>query len=87
MRTIPAREIKRRGIAAVNEALKEGPVHVIKNDRPAYVIMREDHYDELVEAYQAAYLAGVRESLDDAADGRVRTTSAEELIRELGLET
>ena len=85
LRTIPAREIKRRGIAAVDEALKDGPVHVIKNDRPAYVVMREDHYEELVEAYQEAYLAGIRESLADAAAGRVRTTTAEELIKELGL--
>jgi len=26
MRTIPARDIKRRGISAVDEAIKEGPV-------------------------------------------------------------
>ena len=30
MKTISAQEIKRRGISAVDEELKEGPVHVIK---------------------------------------------------------
>jgi hypothetical protein len=45
MRTIPAREIKRRGISAVDEQLEEGPVHVI---------MTEAHYAELREAFQDA---------------------------------
>ena len=39
MRTIAAREIKRRGIGVVEEALKEGPVHIIKNDRPRFVVL------------------------------------------------
>jgi hypothetical protein len=33
LKTIAAREIKRRGISTVDEALKDGPVHVITNDR------------------------------------------------------
>ena len=34
MNVVPAQEIKRRGIAAVDEALAQGPVHMIKNNRP-----------------------------------------------------
>jgi transcriptional antiterminator len=34
MNTIPAQEIKRCGISAVDELLKNGPVHIIKNNRP-----------------------------------------------------
>lgn len=86
MRTIPAREIKRRGIGAVDEALKDGPVHVIRNDQPTYVIMDEIHYQELVEAQEEAYLTRVRASLDDLEAGRVRRTTAQQLISELGLE-
>ncbi len=86
MRTIPAREIKRRGISAADEALKEGPVHVIKNDQPSYVILNEEHYRELVEAFREAYLAGIRESLEDVNAGRVRRSTAQELIDEFGLE-
>ena len=87
MRSIPAGEIKLRGIGAVDEALKEGPVHIIKRDRPSYVVMREDHYQELVEARDEAYLASVRESMRDLEAGRTRAGSAEDLIREFGLET
>jgi hypothetical protein len=85
MRTIPAREIKRRGICAVDEALKEGPVHVIKNDRPCYVIMDEAHYQELVEAQEEAHVVRVKAALEDVAAGRVRQVTAEQLIAEYGL--
>ncbi len=44
MNTLPASEIKRRGISAADELLKKGPVHVIKNNRPQYVIQSEDDY-------------------------------------------
>lgn len=87
MRTIPAREIKRRGISAVDEDLVEGPIHVIKNDTPTYVIMSEAHYADLVEGYQEAYVARVKASLEDVEAGRVtRYGSAQDLIDELGLE-
>jgi len=32
--TIPALEIKRRGISIIDEQIEFGPVHVIKNNRP-----------------------------------------------------
>ena len=47
--TIPAQEIKRRGIGALDELLKQGPVHVIKNNRPQYVVMTEEDYARLTE--------------------------------------
>ena len=86
MRTIPAREIKRRGITAVDDALKEGPVHVIKNDQPSYVILAEEHYRELVEAQEEAYLARIRAALEDVKAGRVRQVTAQQLIDELDLD-
>ncbi|HWR89681.1 MAG TPA: hypothetical protein VN260_05445 [Dissulfurispiraceae bacterium] len=82
MRTIAAQEIKRKGISAVDEALKEGPVHVIKNNQPRYVVMAEDRYRELVEAEDEAYRERVRKSIEDVREGRVRRfTSAEELLK------
>ena len=59
MRTISAQEIKRRGISAVDELLKEGPVHVITRNEPRYVVMDEARYEELVESYHEAYVARV----------------------------
>lgn len=86
MRTIPGREIKRRGISAVDEALKEGPVHIIKNDRPCYVILSQQQYEELLEAREEAYLVRVKAALADVESGQVRPSTARELIDEFGLE-
>ena len=72
MNTIAAQELKRRGITAVDERLEEGPVHVIKNNAPQYVILTEERYNELVTAEGNAYLARVRASLKDIKAGRVR---------------
>jgi PHD/YefM family antitoxin component YafN of YafNO toxin-antitoxin module len=72
MNTIPSQEIKRRGIAAVDEKLAEGAVHVIRNNQPQYVILSEERYKELVAAESDAYLARVRASLEDVKAGRVK---------------
>jgi len=86
MNAVPAQEIKRKGISAVDEALQKGPVHVIKNNQPQYVVLSEERYRELVEAEDEAYIARVRASLEDVKAGRVKRGTAEDLIRELGLE-
>ncbi|TAN61009.1 prevent-host-death protein [bacterium] len=72
MNTIPAQEIKRRGITAVDEAMKDGPVHVIKNNQPQYVVISEEHYQELITAGNEAYMARVKASLEDVKAGRVK---------------
>ena len=86
MQTIPAREIKRCGISVVDEALKEGPVHVIKNDQLTYVILTEAYYRELMEDSEEASLARIRASMEDVKAGRVRYSTAQEIINEFGLE-
>ena len=86
MQTIPAREIKRRGISAVDELVKDGPVHVIKDNRPTYVILDEAHYTELVEAQEETFRARLRASLDDLQAERVRRSTAREIIEEFGLD-
>jgi PHD/YefM family antitoxin component YafN of YafNO toxin-antitoxin module len=86
MKTIAAREIKRRGIQAVEDALKEGPVHIIKNDQPTFVVLDEEHYRELVEAQEQASVARIKASLQDVKAKRVRRVTAKKLIEELGLE-
>lgn len=49
MQTIPALEVKRRGMAALEEALKNGPVHIIKNNKPACVVLSEAEYAALIQ--------------------------------------
>ena len=85
-RTIRAAEIRRRGISAVDKALKHGPVHVLRDNEPAYVIMAEDQFRELSERYRKSYVSRIRRSLKDVKAGRVRRVTAQTLIDELGLD-
>ena len=87
MNTIPAQEVKRRGIAAVDELIAKGDLHIIRNNQPQYVVLSEQRYQDLLEAQEEAYAARIRASLEDLKAGRVRRfTSADELLAALALE-
>lgn len=77
--TIPAREVKRRGVRAILDLLEDGPVHVLQHDKPAFVALEEEAFRELVEEVEAARL---HSSLHDLAEGRVRFGSSEDLLAE-----
>lgn len=82
MNSIPAQELKRRGIAAVDDLIAKGDVHVIRNNEPQYVVLSEARYQELVAEANEAYLARVRASLEDVKAGRVKKfKTAEELLK------
>lgn len=84
MNNIPAQELKRRGIAAVDDIIAKGDVHVIRNNQPQYVVLSEARYQELIAEAHEAYLARVRTALEDVKDGRVRRfVTAEELLTAL----
>jgi len=86
MNSIPAQELKRRGIAAVDDLVAKGDLHVIRNNQPQYVVLSEERYQELIVAEQEVYYARVRASLEDLKEGRVKRGTAEDLIKELKLE-
>ena len=86
MNVIPAQEIKRRGIAAVDDLIARGDLHVIRNNQPQYVVLSEERYQELIVAEQEAYYARIRASLEDVKEGRVKRGTADDLIKELKLE-
>jgi PHD/YefM family antitoxin component YafN of YafNO toxin-antitoxin module len=87
MNTIPAQEIKRRGIAAVDAMITTGDVHVIRNNKPEYVVLSEARYQELVAEAEEAYVARVKASLEDVKAGRVRKfASVDELLKALDLD-
>lgn len=87
MNTIPAQEIKRRGIAAIDELIAKGDLHIIRNNQPQYVVLSENRYEQLLEAEEEAFEARIRASLEDLKAGRVRRfASAAEMIDALGLE-
>lgn len=56
MNTIPAIEIKRRGVAALEEGLQKGPLHIIKNNKLACVVLKEEDYSRLLNQPQTSDL-------------------------------
>jgi len=80
MRTIPAQEVKRRGISAVNDQLQHGPVWIISNNHPKYVVM----YGEMFQAMEEE-LSALRVALSEAdiRAGRCMRGSADQLMAEL----
>jgi len=80
MNMISAQEIKRRGMAAVDELLDQGPVRIVKNNRPRYVVMSETDYDSMMNDLAEARLAA---SEADLKAGRIRRGSAAALMAEL----
>ena len=84
MNIIPAQELKRRGIAAVDDIIAKGDVHVIRNNQPQYVVLSEARYQELIAEAHEAYLARVRTALEDVKEGRARRfVTADELLAAL----
>ena len=87
MNSIPAQEIKRRGMAAVDELIAKGDVHIIRNNQPQYVVLSEERYQELIAEANEAYLARVKASLQDVRKGRVQKfTTAEDLLKALDMD-
>ncbi|MGH2533396.1 MAG: prevent-host-death protein [Thermomicrobiales bacterium] len=82
---IAAREIRRRGIGAVDDLLVYGPAHVTWRNQPRYVVMAEDLYQEWLDNLHEAFVVRVQESLEDVRAGRVysfnRTEEMMEAIR------
>lgn len=83
--TISAQELKRRGIGAVDKALQVGPVHVIRRNRPQYVILSEADYQRLIGQRQSGASLWQRLLADTAAaatNGRSATDIREQVRRE-----
>jgi PHD/YefM family antitoxin component YafN of YafNO toxin-antitoxin module len=84
MNTIPAQEIKGRGLAAVDDLIAKGDLHVIRNNQPQYVVVSEERYQELIRTEQEAYYVRVRFALQDVKKGKVRTfKTADDLLKAL----
>ncbi|MCC6209356.1 MAG: type II toxin-antitoxin system prevent-host-death family antitoxin [Gammaproteobacteria bacterium] len=46
--TVTVAEIKRRGMAAIEEGLRHGPVRIVKRNKPAAVVLSEEEYQRLI---------------------------------------
>ena len=56
MNSLTVAELKRRGMAAIEDGLRHGPVHIVKRNRPAAVVLTEEEYQRL--ALGKTYLPG-----------------------------
>ena len=84
MTAIPAQEIKRRGVAAVDDLIAKGDLHIIRNNQPQYVVLSEARYQDLIAAEQDAHYARVRASLADVKGGKVKKfKTAADLLKAL----
>jgi PHD/YefM family antitoxin component YafN of YafNO toxin-antitoxin module len=72
MNTLSAAELKRRGMAAIEEGLRRGPVHLVKRNKPAAVVLTEEQYAELVQrrGRRGAGLSALQWLLAQPAAGR-----------------
>jgi hypothetical protein len=66
MKTIPAHEINRRGIGAIDEALKDGPVYVVEDNVPRYVVLDAARYRGLARARDLLDSLGLDTGLEEA---------------------
>ena len=45
--TLTVSEIKRRGMAAIDDGLRRGPIHIVKRNKMAAVVLSEADYQRL----------------------------------------
>ncbi|MGV8933872.1 MAG: hypothetical protein ACOH1I_04580 [Gallionellaceae bacterium] len=84
MNTIPAQEIKRRGLAALDEAITKGDVHLIRNNQAQYVVISEARYQDLISAEQEVHYNRVQASLKDVKSGNItKFKTVDELLMAL----
>lgn len=80
MTTMPVQEVKRRGMSVLDESLASGPVYIIRNNTPRYVVMFADDFHEMEESLADARIAAAEA---DIKAGRVTHGTADELMAEL----
>jgi PHD/YefM family antitoxin component YafN of YafNO toxin-antitoxin module len=80
MNMIAVQEIKRRGMTAIDALLDRGPVQIVKNNRPRYVVMSEMEFESMMSDLAEARLAA---SEADLKAGRIRKGTTADLMAEL----
>ncbi|MBK6742541.1 MAG: type II toxin-antitoxin system Phd/YefM family antitoxin [Hydrogenophilales bacterium] len=75
MNIITTAEIKRRGMAAIEDGLRQGPLHILKRNRPAAVVLSEEEYERLVHGKPAtpAGVSALQWLLSQPAGARTKT--------------
>ncbi|CAN5292067.1 hypothetical protein BH10PSE19_BH10PSE19_10060 [soil metagenome] len=80
MYTVAAQEIKRQGISCLDDILKEGPVHIIKNNQPQYVVLTQEHYQAFLIPDTEAYSTRLRQLLEEVQAAKICKSSAQRTL-------
>ncbi len=86
MNAIPANELKRHGISAVEKLLRNGPVHIIKHNQPVCVVLGEEEYRQLTQAAESAKTGEPRSVMEWFALYSPGASTKEEIDRRLATE-
>ena len=86
MNTLTAAELKRRGMAAIEERLRRGPVHLVKRNKAAAVVLTEEQYEQLAQGRRSAAVPGMSAIQWLLSQPVIGTKSRRQLDRELRAE-
>ncbi|MGH6629275.1 MAG: hypothetical protein ACREB3_06060 [Burkholderiales bacterium] len=59
MNTLTAAELKRRGMVAIEDGLRHGPVHLMKHNKPSAVVLSQEEYVRLAQGKAGAAPVGM----------------------------
>jgi hypothetical protein len=84
MNSLTAAELKRRGMAAIEDGLRRGPVHLMKRNKPSAVVLSEEDYARLAQgkAGMVPGMSAVQWLLSRPATGARRKTQLDKVLRE-----
>jgi len=83
MNSLTAAELKRRGMAAIEDGLRRGPVHLMKHNKPSAVVLSEADYARLAhgKAGTAIGMTAVQWLLSQPATGTKRKAQLDKALR------
>jgi len=84
MNSLTAAELKRRGMAAIEDRLRHGPVHLMKHNKPSAVVLSEADYARLAQgkAGTAVGMTAIQWLLNQPATGTRRKAQLDKSLRE-----
>ena len=84
MNSLTAAELKRRGMAAIEDGLRHGPVHLMKRNKPSAVVLSEDDYAKLAQgkAGTASGMTAVQWLLSQPLTGARSKARLDRVLRE-----
>jgi len=84
MNSLTAAELKRRGMAAIEDGLRHGPVHLMKHNKPSAVVLSEEDYARLAQgkAGTAVGMTAVQWLLSQPTNGTRRKAQLDKALRQ-----